>query len=112
MTYLTIAEIRRANKRAGHYWFEPGTMRFFNTVLETDTVYGGRWFISGERMELDMPLLYTIRSVDEQGHVDTAGVFQAYESYADAEKDALMLEAGVVTEDDLLPSRASTSGPE
>lgn len=104
MTYLTLAEVRRANKRIGHHWFSPDTMRFFNTVLETDTVYGGRWFISGERMELDMPLLYTIRSVDETGRIDTVGVFQAYDSYVAAEKDVLMLEAGVVTESDLLPT--------
>ena len=45
-TYLTLDEIKRANRKAGGHWFSPDAMRFFDTDLtESDVIYGGAWFV-------------------------------------------------------------------
>lgn len=46
--YLTLAEIKRANRDAGRFFFSPGAMRFFDTLL-IDCVYGGAWFVYRNR---------------------------------------------------------------
>jgi hypothetical protein len=70
--YNTIAAIKRANKASGQYWFSPSTMRFFNSEIETNVLYG-RYFITSERMNLDMPKQYSIRCVEEDCGIDTIG---------------------------------------
>lgn len=94
--FLTIAEIRAANRRLGHYFFDQGTMRFFNSEVY-GPVFGGRWFITAERMELDMPRLWTIRIANADGSIDTwpdLDGFQKFETYGEAERVCLDLEAG------------------
>ena len=70
--YKTIAEVKKANKSIGHHWFEASTMSFFNSVIETDLLHG-RFFITSERMELDMPKQYSIRCAQEDGSISTIG---------------------------------------
>lgn len=55
-----MERIMEANRAVGHHFFEPATMRFFNSTLYP-RVYGGRYFITGERFELPDPERFTIR---------------------------------------------------
>jgi hypothetical protein len=79
-----MERIIEANDAAGNYFFEVGTMRFFNSVLYP-RVYGGRYFITGERRDESYPEEFTIRVALDNGHVNTVGDFQAFASYEDAE---------------------------
>jgi hypothetical protein len=46
----TISKIRSANKKAGHYFFSPKTMNFFNSKAYgiTKTTEKGAYFITSE----------------------------------------------------------------
>lgn len=90
---FTIDEIRQYNARAGYHFFEPETMRLFNSRVLSDVYHvGDRWniFITSERF---MPLygepakrLYTIRQLREDGGIDKIGEFQQYPSAAAARR--------------------------
>jgi hypothetical protein len=75
--FRTVAEIRAANAKIGHHWFEKATLKFFNSKIG-NTVYGGRYFITSERRELTMPERFTIREALPDGSIITVGEFQAY----------------------------------
>jgi hypothetical protein len=83
---MTIDTIIQINKDKGYFFFDPQTMRFFNSrVLET--VYegpGGVYFITSEKQpttrfafqNLIHPRRYTVRSFNpETGDVNTTGPF-------------------------------------
>lgn len=80
--HWTMTAIKAANKAAGRYWFEPGTLRFFDSHVG-QTVYqgaGGVYFVSSERFHgsrgYSAPRRYTVRQFDpETGAVDTVGPF-------------------------------------
>jgi hypothetical protein len=80
MSFDTIADIRAANARAGHHFFEPATMRFFRSRIES-TVYGGRYFVTSEQFAMGAhkdPRRFTVRMANDDGTIDTVGEFQAY----------------------------------
>jgi hypothetical protein len=79
-----MERIMRANRDAGHHFFEASTMRFFNSTLYPH-VYVGRYFITGERREEHHPERFTIRAALENGHIETVGEFREYDSYEAAE---------------------------
>lgn len=79
-----MERIMRANRDAGHHFFEPAAMRFFNSTLYPH-VYVGRYFITGERCNEQQPERFTIRAALAGGQIETVGAFQAYASYEDAE---------------------------
>lgn len=77
--YMDIYEIKR--RHSGH-WFDPGSMRFFNSRLPQGGYKVGNkvYFISSEHFrglyEPDGERLYTIRVMDyNTGDVDTVGEF-------------------------------------
>ncbi len=84
--------IIRANRAAGHHFFESATMRFFNSTIYP-RVYGGRYFITGERYDELHPERFTIRLALDNGHVNTVGDFQGFDTHADAERVARSLAA-------------------
>ena len=43
MSYRTIAEVKKANKAAGHYWFSPATLKAFASRVETPIIGGRYW---------------------------------------------------------------------
>ena len=94
---MNITDIKRANKAAGNHWFEPATMRFFNSKVESQ-VYegpGGVYFVTSERRERDMPKRYSVRVFDPStGDIDTVGEFQAFGNLAEARANARTLAAG------------------
>jgi hypothetical protein len=75
--FASIAAVRRANAAHGHYFFERASMRFFNSrVLRT--LRAGRFFVTAERQELDMPERFTIRLARDRGEILDVGDFQAW----------------------------------
>ena len=93
----TIASIKRANHEAGQHWFEPDTMRFFNSRILSHTwpaADGRAYFITSERRdgwnEVPRPRRrYTIRVAMDGGRdINTVGEFQAYAT-ADAARRAI-----------------------
>jgi hypothetical protein len=94
---MNITDIKRANKAAGNHWFEPATMRFFNSKVES-RIYegpGGVYFVTSERRERDMPKRYSVRVFDPStGDIDTVGEFQEFSGLHNARATAHTLAAG------------------
>lgn len=82
-TFENVEAVRQANRAIGHKWFDPSSMRFFNSeVTGSDKLINKRFFISSEQF-IDSkgnadPRMYTIRFAKPNGEVDTYGEFQAY----------------------------------
>ena len=68
MGYRSIHEIKEANRRAGEFFFSPGTMHFFASKV-LPTVYGGRYFITSERFGSTAQRVYSVRECDELGFI-------------------------------------------
>lgn len=79
----SIAAVRRANAARGDFFFEPGAMRFFNSRIMR-TLRAGRFFITAERRELDLPEEFTIRLARDSGDILDVSDFRAWESSAAA----------------------------
>ena len=93
MSFKTIAEVRAANKAAGHHFFERSTMRFFDSAVES-ALYGGRFFVTSEKGPVaESVRRYTVREVSQDGKVSTRGEFQAYRTIEDAREAARELAA-------------------
>jgi hypothetical protein len=90
--YLTIAEIKAANKAAGDYFFEPDTLKFFRSVVHP-VVYGGTYFVTSEQAPYDSRR-WTVRAADPDGSISTVGDFQEYRNPKDAISAAEALVAG------------------
>ena len=90
----TISAIK--NRHQGH-WFEPGSLRFFNSKFPrraVDPVPDGAFFISSEYSKgvyissgwiPDGPVMYSVRFIsDDDGTIDTVSEFQEFETLEDA----------------------------
>jgi hypothetical protein len=84
MNYTSMTEVRRANREAGHHFFDPATIRFFNGTVGR-TLYHGRYFITSEQAPYN-PRHWTIRIAKPNGRIDTFGEFGKYASYNEARK--------------------------
>jgi hypothetical protein len=87
MCYYTLRDIKSANEAAGHYFFEPATMRFFNSRICRSVLAGG-FFVTSERFDHNTPRRYTVRLCLDNGHVETIGAFQQFAS-ADSARRAI-----------------------
>ena len=86
MRQLTISEMKRLDSR----WFEKGTMKFFNTKIESQP-NKDNIFITSERMELDQKKRFTLRKFNtETNKVNTLGEFQEFGTIEEARKARLM----------------------
>ena len=107
-TFATIAEIREANAAAGHFWFEPATMRFFRSRVYRPVV-GGRFFVSSKQfcsLAGDCrPRTYAVQVVDDRGHVDTVDGHDEYATLKEARAAADRLDAAGETFDTLRAAR-------
>jgi len=79
---MNIDDIRRANKRAGLYFFESDTMRFFDCRVHS-RVYRGGFFVTSEKGP-DGWRRFTVRQAKGDGSISTIGEFQQYGTRADA----------------------------
>jgi hypothetical protein len=78
MTYFTIAQIKAANLLAGQFWFSKSNMKSFQCRLGR-RVYGGKYFVSSERSQyINTVRRYTIRMIDEEGHICTVNGYRTY----------------------------------
>ena len=98
MTFTSVHEIKIANERAGHHFFERDAMRFFRSRIEDGgKVYGGRYFITSEQFEFQGEAFerrYTLRRVNDDGTIDSVfGQFQEHATLDDA-RSAAQLAAG------------------
>lgn len=89
----TLGQIISANRKGGSHWFNPGTLRFFNSrvsemVYPTFSTEHGTYFVSSEKGP-DGIRRYSVRhavlTLDTDGNVtgcaiDTVGEFRAYGS--------------------------------
>lgn len=60
--FTTLAQLKRQVTASGSHWFDPNTMRCFNSRIAPRLI-GSRFFISSERMDDDSPRLYKVRWV-------------------------------------------------
>jgi len=91
--YRTIDDIQDRNRRAGHHYFSPDTMRWFNSRV-SDTIYPvtyGAFLVTSERRDHETPRLYTVRFADLTGRISTMGEFQQYRSLSGAHAAARRL---------------------
>lgn len=94
--WKTLAEIKRANKAAGRFWFEPATLQFFRSIVHDD-VYGGRLFISSEQFEASdgtkAPRTWSIRVCHDDGEIHTLDK-RKYKSLNEAEQTVKLIVRG------------------
>lgn len=90
---FTIAQAKENNRSAGQHWFEPDTMRFFNSRIGR-RMYGrrmyGRYFVSSEQGP-DGIRRYSIRQSMPNGHIETVGTFGQFSTSASATRAAKSL---------------------
>jgi hypothetical protein len=84
---MTLDDIKSQNAAAGLHFFEPATMRFFNsrTLSRVFDGPGGIYFVTSEKRTgfncPDGKRLYTVRCFNPKtGDVKTRGEFQAYKT--------------------------------
>ena len=87
--FRDLDELKEANRRAGHHYFDADTMRFFRSRLPDSHVYGGRFFITSEQFECSdghrEPRAYTVRTANLDGSTGAdVGGFQEWATLADA----------------------------
>ena len=89
--YRDASEIKSANKVNGGHFFDPVSMRFFNSRTLNDT-YGekGNIFITSERFEEneDFPRMYTVRFIDEDFKIQDLSKFQQFATIQQAKRFA------------------------
>lgn len=88
---LTISDVRRINSESGRFFFESGSMRFFDSKIETSGVLiNNRLFITSERFDEKSPRKFTVRGLNKKtGGIDTVGEFQQFKNKQSAVEFAL-----------------------
>ena len=76
--FHSMYEVKRHNRQNGYHFFEPSSMRFFNSRIQNDPPYKGRYFVTSERFDYSSPRLYTIREIKQDGNIETIGEFQGF----------------------------------
>ncbi len=84
-----MLEVKQRNVSKGQHFFEPETMRFFNSRV-SNILYGGRYFVTSERNN-DYPRYYTVREALHDGTFATHDEFQQYRSRSGAHARAKRL---------------------
>lgn len=110
MKYIDTADLRRLNAEQGGHWFEPSTMRFFDSRVGRlafgDDSGAFAFFVSSERFHgsdgSSLPRGYTVRVMHltdgygprtTRGNVETIGDFEQYATRAAANREARRLAA-------------------
>ena len=81
-----ISDIKKRNQEVGHHFFDPATMRFFDSKVY-DKVFGD-YFVTSEQAPAGLRR-YSVRKVNwVTGEVVTVGQFQEFESLREAYRAA------------------------
>jgi hypothetical protein len=84
--YRFLDDVKKRNKAAGQFFFEPDTMRFFSSRVQSSIYVAGdgrAYFVTSERdtyRDRQPRRLYTVRVAQLDGSIDTVGDFQGYET--------------------------------
>jgi NADPH-dependent ferric siderophore reductase len=98
MYFTNIYQIKQLARDCGNHFFDPDSMRFFDSRI-LSRVYGGRYFVTSEQFHGTTgsePRRYTVRIVTyENGRfdIDTVGEFQQHETAKQAQRVAERLGA-------------------
>lgn len=82
--FWRMYQLERFHTDRGYYFFSSDNKRFFNSRIQTTPPYKGRVFVTSERMNDRYPRRYSVRYIDNEGHIMTVNGFQAFESRYDA----------------------------
>lgn len=89
--FASLSDVKAAHKNTGGHWFDRGSMKFFDTRIESKLMTRGssgrQVFITSEQYHGDgysAPRKYTIREALEDASIDTVGEFQQYSTLDDA----------------------------
>lgn len=93
MTFRSMDQIRQLNERQGEHFFDPASMKFFNSRVVSG-VFAGGYFVTAERPddpgEADR---FTIRqAVYPSGHVHTVGDFREFATLEQARDQIRVLQ--------------------
>ncbi len=96
--FKSLADVKAANAAIGGHWFERGSMRFFDTRIESKLMTRGssgrQVFITSDQYHGSQgsePRKYTIREALTDGSIDTVGEFQQYLTLEDAKTGVMLL---------------------
>lgn len=78
---MLIRQIIKMNQEAGQHFFDPASMRFFNSRISSKTC--GRHFVTSEKGP-DNVRRYTVRAIGTDGKIADIGGFQAYNNLRSA----------------------------
>jgi len=93
MTYKTIAEIVKANKEAGQYFFSPDTMAFWGSKVETKVIEGC-YFVTSEDYYDRSRKVFNVRKALQNGVIVTAP-WSAAPDYGDADLELDTLDEAI-----------------
>lgn len=79
--WLNMASVRAANRNLGEYFFSRDTMAFFASRVESP-LYGGRFFLTGEKTYNGRAREYRVRRAANDGSIDTIGEPHAHKADA------------------------------
>lgn len=84
MKDLTMEDVKRNNKESGQHFFDPDTMKFFRSKVESGLLKQ-KYFVTSECAGDDHPRLYTVRKYDPKEYdIRTIGEFQGYQTEEEA----------------------------
>ena len=87
MRYESMQQVRAANAAAGGHWFNADAARFFGSRV-SDTIYGGRFFVSSEQDRhggaWGGERRYTLREALAGGRIETVGRFGMFDTRREA----------------------------
>lgn len=78
--FNTIEDVKKANT---DHWFEPDTIGFFDSKVESNVVWG-RYFVTSEATFDGEGRGFTLRRAEDNGRISTVGEFNQYSTAADA----------------------------
>jgi len=92
MEVFSITQLKKVCKLYGNYFFSKGNIGFSRSRFG-DNIYKGKYFITSEQAEYNMPRLYSIRGfkiVKEEEYravsIWTVGQYQKFTSYNQAQR--------------------------
>ena len=78
MNFETMNNLKHFNRSQGYHFFEPRTLAFFRSRVQTRPPYAGRVFVTSEAKGWGSPRLYTVRMIQDNGRIKTIGNFQQF----------------------------------
>jgi len=83
---VSVSDVRRKNEEKGFHFFDRGSMKFFNSRVETTgDLIKNKYFITSEQFDYNSPRQYSIRKFNPTtAGIDTVSEFGGFKSKQDA----------------------------